>query len=581
MTTRTSAAMSVAVAMLLMLVTPSAAEAASKAKSDSSKKPRCAQHLSQVEKHPQKFLPCEIQGTSGGAQRGDFNSDGFGDLAIGVPNEAIGSEFQAGAVHVLYGTADGLSDVGNELFNQGSPHVPGIAQAGDLFGSSLAAGDFNGDGFTDLAVGSPGENANGVTNSGAVHVLYGSTSGLDGGFTQVFTQRDLSTFPVQNEAGDQFGFSLVWADFGRTGEADLAIGTPFEDFGDKTDAGAVFVLYGTLSGLRTSGFQVLHQDVSGAVETAESGDNFGAALSGANFSHGLPADLAVGVPREDVCLSGCFGGNVADAGAVQIFYGSTSAGLTTDDDQLITQALVSPAGTSALEAGDQFGSSLAAGSVDNETTPDLAIGVPFEDVGSAVNGGAVHVVSGSPAAGLLTGSRIEITQSIVGDGAQSGDQFGKTLAINHFFSTGSSINDLAIGVPFEDVALPGGGQLADAGAVNVVYGGTGFPTSSRRQVFHGNTAAGTASDVTADAAETGDRFGSALSAWSFGKGARADLAIGVPFEDVGSISNAGAVVVLYGAIGGLSVAGNQQWHQNVGGIAGAAESGDQFGQVLY
>jgi hypothetical protein len=42
----------------------------------------------------------------------------------------------------------------------------------------------------------------------------------------------------------------------------------------------------------------------------------------------------------------------------------------------------------------------------------------------------------------------------------------------------------------------------------------------------------------------------------------ADLAIGIPFEDVGSLADAGAVSVLYGTAGGLSGTGSQLFTQD-------------------
>jgi FG-GAP repeat len=57
----------------------------------------------------------------------------------------------------------------------------------------------------------------------------------------------------------------------------------------------------------------------------------------------------------------------------------------------------------------------------------------------------------------------------------------------------------------------------------------------------------------------------------------ADLAVGVPRESVGTITNAGAVSVLYGSATGLSAAGNQLWHQDSAGVADVAEDGDHFG----
>jgi hypothetical protein len=83
----------------------------------------------------------------------DYNGDGFADLAVGTPFESVSGEQLAGAVNVLYGTANGLSAEGNQLWHQDHGGVLDQVEDGDLFGSGLAPADYNGDGFTDLAVG--------------------------------------------------------------------------------------------------------------------------------------------------------------------------------------------------------------------------------------------------------------------------------------------------------------------------------------------------------------------------------------------------------------------------------------------
>src|SRR5688572_2286826 len=90
--------------------------------------------------------------TPGGAVS-DFNGDGFCDLAIGVPNEGVGSIQGAGAVNVLYGSAGGLSGTGSQFLHQNFLNIEEDAEQGDQFGFSVATGDFDGDGFGDLAVG--------------------------------------------------------------------------------------------------------------------------------------------------------------------------------------------------------------------------------------------------------------------------------------------------------------------------------------------------------------------------------------------------------------------------------------------
>ncbi|MBD2683273.1 MULTISPECIES: FG-GAP repeat protein [Nostoc] len=72
----------------------------------------------------------------------------------------------------------GLTSAGNQLWHQDSPGIEGVANASDGFGSSLKAGDFNNDGFADLAIGVPGEDVGLISNAGTVNILYGSATGL-------------------------------------------------------------------------------------------------------------------------------------------------------------------------------------------------------------------------------------------------------------------------------------------------------------------------------------------------------------------------------------------------------------------
>src|SRR5207247_9065759 len=107
----------------------------------------------------------------------DFNGDGYADQAIGAPGEGVGSHGAAGSVTILYGSSSGLSSTGALRLTAASHGVAGATGKGFRLGQSIAAGDFNGDGYSDLAVGSPGESAGALIAAGAVHVFYGSASG--------------------------------------------------------------------------------------------------------------------------------------------------------------------------------------------------------------------------------------------------------------------------------------------------------------------------------------------------------------------------------------------------------------------
>jgi hypothetical protein len=111
------------------------------------------------------------------AVTGDFNKDGYADLAIGIPDQTVGAAADAGSVQILYGSKAGLSAV-KRPGTAGLPtqvwtrtDLQGTASAGDRFGAALAVGDFNRDGYVDLAIGAPGQEVGGNDGAGAVYIM--------------------------------------------------------------------------------------------------------------------------------------------------------------------------------------------------------------------------------------------------------------------------------------------------------------------------------------------------------------------------------------------------------------------------
>ena len=135
-----------------------------------------------------------------------------------VPAEDVAAIQGAGAVNILDGTAGMLSSAGDQLWNQEilSGSVP---EDSDSLGIGLTAGDFNGDGFIDLAIGVFREDRDPLVDSGVVHVVYGS-GGL--GLTttgEQYWHQDVAGVTGVVEANDRFGYALAAGDF--DGAADL------------------------------------------------------------------------------------------------------------------------------------------------------------------------------------------------------------------------------------------------------------------------------------------------------------------------------------------------------------------------
>ena len=455
----------------------------------------------------------------------DVNGDAFADLVIGVPGYDVGGHEHAGAVHVISGRSSGLSLGTNRIITQNTTGLSGTSEAWDEFGEAVVTGDFNGDLFSDVAIGIPGQRVGGSVSAGAVQIVYGGALGLtttDAVLTQTSTGLDTS------ETGDWYGGSLVVGNFDTDGFDDLAIGAPGEGVGGAIGAGAVDVIYGSSSGLTGLGGQHFTLATSGVPGNPGSNDRFGSALAAASFDGGAGQDLAIGVPGQD--LPGA-----SDAGEV-IVLRSIGWELTGSGAQRWNQDSTGIEGTA--ETGDEFGAALAAYAFGTDGFGDLAIGVPGEDVAGITDAGSVNLIQGS-ATGLGAHWNREFDEDVSGMPGRAAryERFGSVLAVGDV--GGDILTDLIVGVP--DERLSG---IDSAGAVYVIPSWVSAPEAYNVKLFYrGRGVPGTA--------EWGDRFGASVAAGNVNADYYGDeLVIGVPGDQVGGLTGAGSVEVVWsGAFG--------------------------------
>ncbi len=472
-------------------------------------------------------------------------------LLIGVPLEDIRSLPNAGAFTMVPGAIlAGLQSGAASLWTQDI--VPDRAEAYDEFASVFAVGDFNGDGYFDVAVGVPHEDAempdsfSPVQHAGMVTVIYGNISGPTTANSLALYQIDADV-----EEDDNFGAALAAGDFNGDGFDDLAVGVPGEDLetgtGVFTDTGRVDIFYGHPAGLDAFATDAFTQE--------RPNDFLGFALTAGDFNNDGYDDLAVGAPYWDYNPDD-------DAGAFYAVYGGES-GFANPVWQRYYQY-----GTGS-EPGDHFGKVLATGDFNGDGCDDVAVGVPDEDVyvsesvPQIVNAGSVFIVFGDSALGL-NGSEQWWQNAILNNGSpvnpsEDGDVFGFALATGDYNDDG--YDDLWIGAPLED--MDGSLFPTDVGLVQLIRGAESG-TQSTTYYWWGDVEY--------------DYFGIALTAGDFDGDRYADFAVGQPGWDVPE-NDTGRVKVYYS--NGASPDGAYIQTISQDDIPGmAAEGDDNFGTNL-
>jgi putative NIF3 family GTP cyclohydrolase 1 type 2 len=445
---------------------------------------------------------------------GDFNADGKTDLAVGASDYSTST----GRVYIFYNdgsisTAATAADV----------IITGEATS-NTFGVSLASGDFNADGKTDLAVGANAYS----TNTGRAYLFYNGSI-----ITENASGADIII--TGETTSNQLGYSLASGDFNADGKIDLAVGA----WGYSTSTGRAYLFYNG---------SIITENASGAdiVITGETTNNaFGYALGSGDFNADGKTDLAVGAH-----------GYSTNTGRVYLFY---------NDGSIPTTAATADVIITGETTSNYFGRSLTFGDFNADGKTDLAVGA---NAYSSSAGRAYIFYNGSIITENASGADVRIT------GEATANNFGYAMTSGDFNADGKT--DLAVGAYayssftgrtylfYNDGSIPTTAATADViitgeatsnffgtslasgdfnadGKTDLAVGASGY-ASNRGRVYiftSQNGQVNTNVNLTGEAAS--DSFGRSLASGDFNADGKTDLAVGAS----GYSTNTGRTYIFY------------------------------------
>ena len=171
------------------------------------------------------------------------------------------------------------------------------------FGKSVAAGDFDNDGYDDLAIGAPGDTVGLVLEAGSVTIIYGGAIGLDLTTRQLIHQNLLPAGASPAEADDHFGAALSASKLDTDGDDDLAVGVPDEDYGVEVNPGEVDVFWGGPARLSAASY-VRFRHTSAMAGVGVSNDRMGHDLRSSDSRGPLSGTLFLGLAEAASCGGG-------------------------------------------------------------------------------------------------------------------------------------------------------------------------------------------------------------------------------------------------------------------------------------
>lgn len=424
---------------------------------------------------------------------GDVNGDNIDDLLIGAPGFDFPFATQpsverpdSGAVYVIYGSGTlGPSIIDLSLANAARVAIFG-ERAGDLFGSSIAVGEVNGNTSpADALIGAPGSSgpdpaANPRVNAGAAFLLFNLVNAAATTRT-IDLVSTAANVTIYGKAGSKLGSSVAIGDVNAGGSRDLILGAPNANRPDTPseilETGAAFVIFGGTNlnppqgaAIRVFDINAVEQQIS--IYGATTLDHLGAHVAAGDVTGDGTSDLLIGAPDADGLND-----SRAEAGEAYVIAGSTDLNPPSppppggSPDLRITASLQNVTLTViGSQLAEHLGSTVAAGVVNlsgnADLLPDFLIGAPGFDGNGKTNSGAVSIIFGGANLTRLPALDTALNQDNVRViGQDAADELG--WAIDAADVDNNRGGDLIIGAPFNDPAV---GQVArpDAGKVYVL-----------------------------------------------------------------------------------------------------------------
>jgi len=369
---------------------------------------------------------------------GDVNGDGIGDIIIGANAASPNGHTGAGSVFVVYGQSSGWASSFNlsSLNGANGFRINGVTNYA-YAGSSVAAGDVNGDGKADIIIGAPYAYTSPSPGTGSVYVVYGSTS-------LTSTPYDLTSSGALINGTNGFqingitnksltGFAVAAGDFNGDGIADILIGAP--SWNTNNMIGNVYALYGHKSPwINPFNLSALDGNNGFVITGNAANDLFGSALAIGDINGDGIGDIIIGAPT------------VGTGGAVYAGFGKTAkwnrvngfSGLTGTNGFRLT----------GISAADQFGYSVAVGDINGDGVGDLIVGARGRQANGQSLSGATYVIFGNNA--WLANSTVSVngTNGFELDGAVPLTLSGTAVAAGDI--NGDGRTDVIVGSPYSE-----------------------------------------------------------------------------------------------------------------------------------